>query len=70
MLRTRWTRSVAPRLEGAASKSHDVALVIDGVFRPSFDARKLRGRRWLLPAQHIDRAGKLRELELKRGDLR
>ena len=68
MLRTRWMRGVTPRLVGAAGIANDVALVVDGVFRPSFDARKLRGRRWLLPAQHVDCAGQLSELELERGD--
>src|SRR5262249_21435143 len=41
----------------------------DRVLFPSFDARKPRGRRRLLAAQHVNCAGQLCELEFERADL-
>jgi hypothetical protein len=56
ILRARCARRILRRLIATAGKGDDLALMIDNVFLPSFDARKLRRRRRLRAAQDIDRA--------------
>ena len=69
ILRSRCARSIAQRLKCTAGKGDDIAFVIDGVFAPSPNCRKLSGQGRLQAAQDIYRAGQLRELELNRADL-
>src|SRR5262249_5375330 len=67
--RARRARRIFRRLVRGSAKRDDVALVVHSICCPSFDGRKSRGQRRLLPAQRVNRTAQVGNFKLERGNL-